>query len=179
MFPDDGLPLGAALSGPDGVCAAPVERAGWLDFNTGVSAASADFARVETLAADPMLMYFSSGTSGNPKMVLHDSEYAIAHLVTAKHWHNVQPDGLHFTIADTGWGKAVWGKYYGQWLMEACVFTYDFDRFHPSEILSLIGKYRHHDAVLPAHDVPHDDGRGRGRLRPAHRSCTPPRRARR
>ena len=141
VFPDDGLPLGAALSGPDGVCAAPVERAGWLDFNTGVSAASADFARVETLAADPMLMYFSSGTSGNPKMVLHDSEYAIAHLVTAKHWHNVQPDGLHFTIADTGWGKAVWGKYYGQWLMEACVFTYDFDRFHPSEILSLIGKY--------------------------------------
>ena len=67
------------------MCAAPVERAGWLDFNTGVSAASADFARVETLAADPMLMYFSSGTSGNPKMVLHDSEYAIAHLVTAKH----------------------------------------------------------------------------------------------
>ena len=62
VFPDDGLPLGAALSGPDGVCAAPVERAGWLDFNTGVSAASADFARVETLAADPMLMYFSSGT---------------------------------------------------------------------------------------------------------------------
>ena len=142
VFPDDGLPLGAALSGPDGVCAAPVERAGWLDFNTGVSAASADFARVETLAADPMLMYFSSGTSGNPKMVLHDSEYAIAHLVTAKHWHNVQPDGLHFTIADTGWGKAVWGKYYGQWLMEACVFTYDFDRFRPSEILSLIGHYR-------------------------------------
>ena len=88
-----------------------------------------------------MLMYFSSGTSGNPKMVLHDSEYAIAHLVTAKHWHNVEPDGLHFTIADTGWGKAVWGKYYGQWLMEACVFTYDFDRFHPAEILSLIGKY--------------------------------------
>ena len=82
------------------------------------------------------------GTSGNPKMVLHDSEYAIAHLVTAKHWHNVDPEGLHFTIADTGWGKAVWGKYYGQWLMEACVFTYDFDRFHPSEILTLIGKYR-------------------------------------
>ena len=120
VFPDDGLPLGPALSGPDGVCAAPAERAGWLDFNTGVRAASADFARVETKAADPMLMYFSSGTSGNPKMVLHDSEYAIAHLVTAKHWHNVRPDGLHFTIADTGWGKAVWGKYYGQWLMEAC-----------------------------------------------------------
>ena len=142
VFPDDGLPLGEALSGPEGVCAAGVERAGWLDFNTCVRAASEDFERRETAAADPMLMYFSSGTSGNPKMVLHDSEYAIAHLVTAKHWHNVDPDGLHFTIADTGWGKAVWGKYYGQWLMEACVFTYDFDRFHPSEILSLIGEHR-------------------------------------
>ena len=121
VFPDDGLPLGEALSGPEGVCAAGVERAGWLDFNTCVRAASEDFERRETAAADPMLMYFSSGTSGNPKMVLHDSEYAIAHLVTAKHWHNVDPDGLHFTIADTGWGKAVWGKYYGQWLMEACI----------------------------------------------------------
>ena len=133
--------LGSALSGPDGICAAPAERAGWLDFNTGVRAASAAFARCETKAADPMLMYFSSGTTGNPKMVLHDSQYALAHLLTAKHWHNVEPDGIHFTIADTGWGKAVWGKYYGQWLMEACVFTYDFDRFHPSEILSLIGRY--------------------------------------
>ncbi len=134
--------VGEALSGEEGICAAPVSREGWVDFNTGVRAASEEFARVDTLAADPMLMYFSSGTSGNPKMVLHNSGYAVAHLITAKHWHNVQPDGIHFTIADTGWGKAVWGKYYGQWLMEACVFTYDFDRFHPSEILSLIGKYR-------------------------------------
>ncbi len=138
----DAGPVGPALSGPDGVCAAPGERAGWKDFNAGVRAASADFARRETAAAEPMLMYFSSGTSGNPKMVLHDSAYALAHLVTAKHWHDVRPDGIHFTIADTGWGKAVWGKYYGQWLMEACVFTYDFDRFRPSEILSLIGHYR-------------------------------------
>ena len=138
----EGALLGAALSGEEGICAAPAERKGWVDFNTGVRAASEDFARRETRSLDPMLMYFSSGTSGNPKMVLHDSEYAIAHLVTAKHWHNVDPEGLHFTIADTGWGKAVWGKYYGQWLMEACVFTYDFDRFHPAEILSLIGKYR-------------------------------------
>ena len=104
--------------------------------------ASEEFERRETLAAEPMLMYFSSGTSGNPKMVLHDSGYAIGHLMTAKHWHNVRPDGIHFTIADTGWGKAVWGKFYGQWLMEACVFTYDFDRYHASEILGLIGKYR-------------------------------------
>ena len=137
----EGELIGPALSGPEGVCAASAEREGWLDFNAGVRAASEDFARRETAAADPMLMYFSSGTSGNPKMVLHDSEYALSHLVTAKHWHNVRPDGLHFTIADTGWGKAVWGKYYGQWLMEACVFTYDYDRFHPSDILSLIGRY--------------------------------------
>ena len=135
-------PVGPALSGPEGVCAAPGAREGWIDFNAGVRAASASFARRETAAAEPMLMYFSSGTSGNPKMVLHDSAYALAHLVTAKHWHNVRPDGIHFTIADTGWGKAVWGKFYGQWLMEACVFTYDFDRFHPAEILSLVGRYR-------------------------------------
>ena len=134
--------VGAALSGEEGICAASIERKGWVDFNSGVRAASEVFERRDTVAADPMLMYFSSGTSGNPKMVLHNSGYAVAHLITAKHWHNVQPDGVHFTIADTGWGKAVWGKYYGQWLMEACVLTYDFDRFNACEILSLISKYQ-------------------------------------
>lgn len=134
--------VGAALSGEEGICTASIERKGWADFNSGVRAASEVFERRDTAAADPMLMYFSSGTSGNPKMVLHNSGYAVAHLITAKHWHNVQPDGVHFTIADTGWGKAVWGKYYGQWLMEACVLTYDFDRFNAGEILSLISKYQ-------------------------------------
>ena len=134
--------VGAALSDEEGICAASIEREGWVDFNSGVRAASEVFERRDTVAADPMLMYFSSGTSGNPKMVLHNSGYAVAHLITAKHWHNVQPDGVHFTIADTGWGKAVWGKYYGQWLMEACVLTYDFDRFNAGEILSLISKYQ-------------------------------------
>lgn len=134
--------VGAALSGGEGICAVSIEREGWVDFNSGVRAASEVFERRDTVAADPMLMYFSSGTSGNPKMVLHNSGYAVAHLITAKHWHNVQPDGVHFTIADTGWGKAVWGKYYGQWLMEACVLTYDFDRFNAGEILSLISKYQ-------------------------------------
>ena len=134
--------VGPALSGPDGICAAAVEREGWLDFNTEVRASSDEFPRRETCAHEPMLMYFSSGTSGNPKMVLHDSGYAVGHLMTAKHWHNVRPDGIHFTIADTGWGKAVWGKFYGQWMMEACVFTYDFDRFHAAEILGLINKYQ-------------------------------------
>ena len=134
--------VGAALSGEEGICAASIERKGWADFNSGVREESEVFERRDTAAADPMLMYFSSGTSGNPKMVLHNSGYAVAHLITAKHWHNVQPDGVHFTIADTGWGKAVWGKYYGQWLMEACVLTYDFDRFNAGEILSLISKYQ-------------------------------------
>lgn len=134
--------IGAALSGPDGVCAAPADREGWHDFNTGVREASEVFERRETRAADPFLLYFSSGTSGHPKMVLHDSAYALAHIPTAKHWHNVCSDGgSHLTIADTGWGKAVWGKLYGQWLMEACVFTYDFDRFSAAEILSLIERY--------------------------------------
>ena len=135
--------IGPALSGPAGLCAAPGERDGWLDFNAGVTAASESFARRETAAADPFLLYFSSGTTGHPKMVLHDSAYALAHIPTAKHWHNVVSDGgLHFTIADTGWGKAVWGKLYGQWLMEAAVFTYDFDRFSGEEILALIERYR-------------------------------------
>ena len=140
ILPEDEL-VGPVLSGERGICAAAVQREGWHDFNSGVRQASDELEHVNTLAADPMLMYFSSGTSGNPKMVLHNSTYAVAHLVTAKHWHNVDPEGLHFTIADTGWGKAVWGKFYGQWLMEACVFTYDYDRFHAGELLSLISQY--------------------------------------
>ncbi|MDR1013974.1 MAG: AMP-binding protein [Coriobacteriales bacterium] len=134
---------GSPFSGPEGVCARRAGREGWLDFNAGVTEASPVFEPRETKAADPMIMYFSSGTSGNPKMVLHDSSYSLAHLGTAKHWHNVRSDGgIHFTIADTGWGKAVWGKLYGQWLMEACVFTYDFDRFDAAEICELIKRYR-------------------------------------
>ena len=134
--------LGAALSGPDGVCAARIERDGWLDFNAGVSAAPEAWQRRESAVADPFLLYFSSGTTGNPKMVLHNGAYPLAHIPTAKHWHNVVSDGgLHLTIADTGWAKSVWGKLYGQWIMEACVLTYDFDRFEPGEILGLIEKY--------------------------------------
>ena len=137
-----GEPCGAELSGPDGICRATVERPGWIDFNACVRDASPVFARRETSAREGMLMYFTSGTNGNPKMVLHDAGYAVAHIVTAKHWHGVDPDGVHLTIADTGWGKAVWGKFYGQWFMEACVLTYDFDRFHAPEILSLISRHR-------------------------------------
>ncbi|MDR3148947.1 MAG: AMP-binding protein [Oscillospiraceae bacterium] len=118
------------------------QRGGWESFDTDMPLAPDNWVRVDTNVKEPMLIYFSSGTSGNPKMVMHDHLYSLGHLLTAKHWHCVEPDGLHFTIADTGWGKAVWGKLYGQWLMEGCVFTYDFDNFVPAEILGLAEKYR-------------------------------------
>ncbi len=130
------------LSGPEHICELSCDREGWVDFNAGVRAASDFWGRVATTVDEPMIMYFSSGTSGNPKMVLHNGTYPLAHTVTAKLWHNVIGDGgLHFTIADTGWGKAVWGKLYGAWIMESCVFTYDFDRFSADEILELVGRY--------------------------------------
>ena len=117
-------------------------RDGWNDFDAEMKNASEEFERVETHVSEPLVTFFSSGTSGYPKMVLHNHTYAIGHLLTAKHWHNVDPEGLHFTIADTGWGKAFWGKLYGQWMMEAAVFTYDYDKFVAAEILSLIDKYK-------------------------------------
>ncbi len=120
--------------------AAGAKREGWLDFDEGMEAAADTLERVETNVKEPMLMYFSSGTSGYPKMVLHNHTYSLSHIFTAKHWHNADPEGIHFTIADTGWGKAVWGKLYGQWIMESCVFTYDFDKFVPADILRLIGE---------------------------------------
>ena len=91
---------------------------------------------------DVMLMYFTSGTSGEPKMVAHDMTYPLGHLVTGSFWHNLGPDSLHLTIADTGWGKAAWGKLYGQWLAGAALFVYDNARFNAEEILNLIGKYK-------------------------------------
>lgn len=137
------LGLGGALSGPEGLCVLKGERDGWVDFNSGVLAASSKWERVPTKADEPMITYFTSGTSGNPKMALHDARYSLGHLGTAKHWQNVKSDGgVHFTIADTGWGKAVWGKLYGQFLMEACVLTYDYDRFDAEELMGLVDKYQ-------------------------------------
>lgn len=117
-------------------------RDGWDDFMTDMEASSEEWERVETYADEPMIMYFSSGTTGNPKMALHYHTYSLGHLATAKHWHNADPDGLHFTIADTGWGKAVWGKLYGQMFMESCVFVYDFDKFNAADILKKIQDYK-------------------------------------
>lgn len=88
-----------------------------------------------------MIMYFTSGTSGEPKMVIHDYTYALGHLATAAFWHNLTPDSLHLTVSDTGWGKAVWGKLYGQWIVGAAVFVYDHDMFRPADLLGMVAKY--------------------------------------
>lgn len=118
------------------------KREGWYDFNECVEAASDKLERVPTKSTDIMLVYFSSGTTGYPKMVVHDFSYPLGHIITAKHWQNVDPDGLHFTIADTGWAKTAWGKIYGQWVMEAGIFVYEYEKFIPADILSLIAKHK-------------------------------------
>ncbi|WP_407385858.1 AMP-binding protein [Ruminococcus sp.] len=119
------------------------KREGWRDFDAEYEMYSTHFYRtVDTPCGnDTMVMFFTSGTTGYPKIAEHSYKYALGHYVTAKYWHGVDPDGLHFTISDTGWGKALWGKLYGQWLSEGAVFTYDFDRFHAEDILPMFAKY--------------------------------------
>ena len=118
-------------------------REGWRDFNSEYTMYSTHFYRTEDTPCgeDPMLMFFTSGTTGYPKIACHSFKYPLGHYITAKYWHGVSPDGLHFTISDTGWGKALWGKLYGQWLCEGAVFVYDFDRFSASDILPMFKKY--------------------------------------
>ncbi len=119
------------------------QRQGWHDFDSEFELYSTHFYRtVDTPCGDDtMVMFFTSGTTGYPKIAEHSYKYALGHYVTAKYWHGVDPDGLHFTISDTGWGKALWGKLYGQWLSEGAVFTYDFDRFHAEDILPMFKKH--------------------------------------
>ncbi|MDR1838753.1 MAG: AMP-binding protein [Treponema sp.] len=116
----------------------------WIDFSLLMNDASDEFQRPEkaNLNKDIMLLYFTSGTTGMPKMVRHDYTYPLGHVATAKYWHHVIPDGLHLTVADTGWAKAAWGCIYGQWLCGAGIFVYDYDRFVPSAMLEVISKYR-------------------------------------
>ena len=116
---------------------------GWRNFDEEYICYSTHFKRTadSPCGDDPMLMFFTSGTSGYPKMALHNYKYPLGHFHTAKYWHNVNPDGLHFTISDTGWAKSMWGKLYGQWLCEAPTFVYDFDRFDASDILPMFAKY--------------------------------------
>lgn len=116
-------------------------REGWINFDEEYKKYPDTLERVDTLATDPMLLYFTSGTTGMPKMVVHDFTYPIAHIMTAKYWHKIVPDGLHLTISDSGWMKCMWGKLYGQWFMEAGIFVCDFDRFHAPFILGLFSKY--------------------------------------
>nr|MDD6336278.1 AMP-binding protein [bacterium] len=120
-------------------------REGWLSLREGMACAPA-FTRPTGDAAsrnsDILLMYFTSGTTGQPKMVAHDYTYPLGHIMTAAFWQNVVDGGLHMTMADTGWGKAVWGKLYGQWMAGCAVFTYDFDKFHAADALSKLEKYK-------------------------------------
>ncbi len=119
------------------------KRDGWHDFDSEYPLFSSNFERSEDTPCgdEAALMFFSSGTTGNPKMVEHKHTYGLGHFVTAKYWHCCERDGLHFTISDTGWGKSLWGKLYGQWLCEGAVFVYDFDRFSANEILPMFAKY--------------------------------------
>lgn len=116
-------------------------RKGFL-FLDEIAEESAAWERVPTRSTDPLLMYFTSGTTGYPKAVIHDHTYPLAHIITAKHWQNVQEGGLHLTVADTGWGKASWGKLYGQWLAGTAVMVYDFDKFVAADLMAVIEKYR-------------------------------------
>lgn len=118
-------------------------RESWHCFNKDIRYFSANFARPEEAPGgeDTMLMFFTSGTTSYPKITAHNYKYPLGHYITAKYWHQVDPNGIHFAISDTGWGKALWGKIYGQWICEAPVFTYDFDDFDAKEILQMIGKY--------------------------------------
>ncbi|MBQ7184668.1 MAG: AMP-binding protein [Clostridia bacterium] len=119
------------------------KRDGWRDFNSEYKRFSTHFHTTEELNGnEPALMFFTSGTTGNPKMACHRHTYALGHYVTAKYWHCCERDGLHFTISDTGWGKSLWGKLYGQWLCEGAVFVYDFDKFDASDILPLFKQYQ-------------------------------------
>ncbi len=99
------------------------------------------FDRVSTHVSDPMMLYFTSGTTGYPKGVIHDFSYPLAHIVTAKYWQQAEDGGLHFTVAETGWAKASWGKIYGQWLVGSAVMVYDFDNFDPKQLITIINKY--------------------------------------
>ncbi|MEG0229131.1 MAG: AMP-binding protein, partial [Oscillospiraceae bacterium] len=113
---------------------------GWIDFNHQAEKYNDTIERYDTHWSDPMLLYFTSGTTGYPKMVRHDNTYSIGHIITAKEWQCVDPDGIHLTISDTGWGKAAWGKLYGQWIMRTTVFVYDFDRFNAANMLEMMSK---------------------------------------
>ena len=117
---------------------------GWRSFDEEYKLFSTHFERTEDSPCgdDPLLMFFTSGTSGYPKIATHNHKYPLGHFHTAKYWHTVDTEGLHFTISDTGWAKSMWGKLYGQWLSEAATFVYDFDRFDAADILPMFAEHK-------------------------------------
>lgn len=120
-------------------------RPGWHDMTQACAAAPDVFARPTGPEAvhlrDTLLLYFTSGTTGMPKMVRHDHSYPLGHILTARYWQQVRPGGLHFTVADTGWAKSAWGKIYGQWICGSAVMIYDYDKFVPKNLLEVIGRF--------------------------------------
>lgn len=114
---------------------------GFENLTDAMRSSSDEFPRVQTQVRDPMLLYFTSGTTGDPKGVIHDYSYPLAHIVTARYWHQAEDGGLHFTVAETGWAKASWGKIYGQWLVGSAVMVYDFDNFDPRQLTAVVNRY--------------------------------------
>jgi acetyl-CoA synthetase len=140
--------LFAARSGDPALAAPESSGAGvlipWTDFSSLMKKAPENFPRPPQVNTndDIMLLYFTSGTTGMPKMVRHNFAYPLGHILTAKYWQQVQPGGLHLTVADTGWAKAAWGKIYGQWLCGTAIFVYDYDRFVPAAMLEVITRHK-------------------------------------
>lgn len=125
------------------VCGGDSTPEGWDNFHEGLINAK-PFVRPSHVNnnEDILLLYFTSGTTGEPKMVIHNYTYPLGHIVTAKYWHNLNEESLHLTVADTGWAKAVWGKIYGQWIAGAAVMVYDHEKFTPQAMLHLIQDFK-------------------------------------
>ncbi|MBQ9766502.1 MAG: AMP-binding protein [Lachnospiraceae bacterium] len=117
------------------------DREGFLRLDEGMANMPETMERIPTLAKDPFLMYFTSGTTSYPKAVVHDGYYPLAHIPTAKYWHNCQDDGLHLTVADTGWAKASWGKIFGQWMCGSAIMVYEYEHFNAADMLDIIAQY--------------------------------------
>ncbi|WP_026653102.1 AMP-binding protein [Butyrivibrio proteoclasticus] len=135
----------AAIQGLEGEILEIVVGEGYRDcpsFDEMLKNADDSWDRVPTKATDDMLYYFTSGTSGEPKAVIHDYSYPIAHIYTARNWHGVIPFGLHLTVADSGWAKSAWGKLYGQWFMGTCIMVYDYEQFYAADMLKLLEEER-------------------------------------
>lgn len=132
----------AARSSISSIWTVQEDADGCRNLTTEMEAASSDFDRIATTKDEPALLYFTSGTTGQPKGVSHPHSYPLAHIFTAKYWHNIDELSLHFTVAETGWAKSSWGKLYGQWLAESCVFVYDFDSFDARLLVEVINRYK-------------------------------------